>query len=109
MQGSRCAALLKLVLVVCVAWIGASCSADDDGESSTERRCTALRDHLVELRLADATGVDHDAHREAMKHALGDSFVESCKGSMTASEVSCALRASDADSAAACVEESNQN
>jgi hypothetical protein len=66
-------------------------------------RCTQLRDHLVELRLRN-TGmdVDVDAHRQAMKHALGDRFVASCEQGMSSSELKCALAAKELRAATSC-------
>lgn len=57
------------------------------------------------MRLAEvhiATGVDREAHRVAMKAALGGEFVAGCTGKLTESQVSCALRATDGPGAAAC-------
>jgi hypothetical protein len=66
--------------------------------------CTKLRDHLVDLRLQDATGVDRAAHRQAMKQALGDNFIASCTDRMTASQLTCGLVAKDLGAATSCSE-----
>jgi len=93
----RCALMLALFV---------SCAGNSDDSGLAEGpRCEQLRDHLVDIRLADAhvaTGVDREAHRAAMKTSLGSEFVASCTGKLTESEVSCALRATDAAGAAAC-------
>jgi len=82
-----------------------SCADNSDNGAAEARRCEQLRDHLVEIRLADvhiATGVDREAHRVAMKTALGGEFVASCTSKLTESQVNCALRATDTAGAAAC-------
>ncbi len=89
-----------------VAWglmllMGCAGDAQDDGVA-TRKRCEKLRDHLVELRLADASGIDHAAHREAMQRALGDDFIGSCTSSLTPTQVTCALDAKDTASATSC-------
>ena len=55
------------------------------------------------LQLADANGVDRDAHRDAMKQALGATFLTSCKESMTTAQVRCILDAANPEHAKACV------
>ncbi|MBA3541421.1 MAG: hypothetical protein H0T79_17550 [Deltaproteobacteria bacterium] len=40
------------------------------------KRCVALRDHVVELRLQGVPASDLAAHRDAMTRALGDAFVD---------------------------------
>lgn len=91
-------ALLATVLLALVGAVSA-CNETEDIKAS----CTKARDHLIELRLADASGVDRDAHRAAMKHALGDSFVSSCQRSMSSAQVRCVLSAKNSAAATACV------
>lgn len=80
----------------------ASCGGDDDPESSTnETPCERLRDHLIDLRLADAKHVDQAAHRDAMKQSMGADFLESC-AKLDSSQVNCVLDAPDTTSASAC-------
>ena len=92
----------QLRSIVC-AWVVliAGCGGRDD-EAAPSARCESLRDHLVELRLAQATNVDKAAHRVAMLKALGDTFVADCQTKLGASEVDCALNATDTAAAAAC-------
>jgi hypothetical protein len=80
------------------------CSGDDEGDVTASRRsrCSQLRDHLVELRLATATNVDVAAHRAVMRRALGDEFVTRCETSTSEDVVNCALAATDSSAAAAC-------
>jgi predicted protein tyrosine phosphatase len=86
--------LLVLLLV-------ASCDGERDIESTELTRCEQLRDHLIDLRLADAVHVDKAAHREAMRTALGDDFAASCS-KLRDDVIDCALGASDSTAAAAC-------
>ncbi|MGE3601565.1 MAG: hypothetical protein AB7N70_39175 [Dehalococcoidia bacterium] len=76
----------------------ASCTSNDG--DSRKRECERLRDHLVDLRVAQAN-VDGAAHREAMTKALGESFASSCEA-LSQRERDCAFKATDAAAAAAC-------
>ena len=79
-----------------------SCGGDDDSESSAhETPCERLRDHLIDLRLADAKHVDQAAHRDAMKQSMGAEFLASC-AKLDSAEVNCALDAPDTASASGC-------
>ena len=99
-----------MTLCVWVALVG--CSSDDE---VSRAKCEKLRDHLVDLRLAGVTqvtttsgsatqvpGVDVAAHRAAMKHALGESFLSSCQKTQNADQIKCALAANDTEIALAC-------
>lgn len=91
-------ALALLVLVGCG-------SGDDGGLESADESLTAcerMRDHLIDLRLVGATGVDRTAHREAMRSALGPDFLDRCKQSMTSRQIDCVVFALDEETAAAC-------
>lgn len=89
----------SIALVTSVS-VGCAGITDEDGVAA-RARCEKLRDHVVDLRLADATGVDTNAHRVAMLHALGDDFVASCS-KLARRQVDCALDARDSAAAAAC-------
>ncbi len=89
---------MSLVLLALVA----SCGGDDDPElSPRETPCERLRDHLIDLRLADAKHVDQAAHRDAMTQAMGGDFLASCE-KLDSSEIECVLDAPDTTSATAC-------
>jgi len=89
---------MSLVLLALIA----SCGGDDDRDPPTqETPCERLRDHLIELRLADARRIDRAAHRDAMKQAMGDDFLASC-AKLDRAEIDCALDARDAITASAC-------
>ena len=85
-------ALLITSLIAC---------ASDAPESATEQ-CTAVRDHLIELRLADASGVDRAAHARAMSAALGADFLERCQTGLSEQQRSCVVNAVTAQIASNC-------
>jgi hypothetical protein len=86
--------LVSLLLV-------ASCAASGDSRASRQQ-CEQLRDHLIDVKLAAATGVDKAGHREAMRSALGADYVARCAEAVTDGELECALKASDDDALQAC-------
>jgi hypothetical protein len=80
------------------------CTSRDDDEVDRQR-CEKLRDHMVDLRVADIgeiKEVDIAAHRAALKQALGDSFIASCQQALTAPQITCSLAAKDSTAALAC-------
>lgn len=94
MRGS----FLWVVFAVC------SCGGGEDpGETEDRARyCERMRDHMVALRLADATGIDRDAYRTLMRDALGTDFIARCSSTMSLAQIDCVLEAPDAAAAAAC-------
>jgi hypothetical protein len=90
----------RVVVTVGVLVLGACTSRDEDGQASA-RQCEQHRDHLVDLRLADASGVDRDAHRKIMKRALNENFAISCT-SLSGAQIKCALDAKTLSDAASC-------
>jgi hypothetical protein len=89
--------ILAAAIVGVVALTG--CTHD---ETVDRRSCEMLRDHLVDVRAADATDADAAQHRAAMKAALGDEFVDNCLHTMTVDQLECAMRASDLGATAGC-------
>lgn len=89
-------------VVVTVALIFAC--GDDRPDAKPETRCEQLREHLIDLRLADAMHVDKDAHREALRGSMGNEFLTSC-AKLSDQVVACGLTASDSTTAAACERE----
>ena len=82
-----------------------ACTSSVEEEPIDTRRCERLRDHLVDLQVADihiAAGIDREAHRRAMTAALGSSFVSSCVEKLTETQVDCALDTNDLAAVAAC-------
>jgi len=81
---------------------GVACTVSDDDGDSTLKRCFALRDHLIDLRIESANKlVDERAHREALRQSLGDEFVDRCR-ERPLDEIKCALAAKDTSSVADC-------
>ena len=93
-------------------WVGlalvfAACAAHQESRDP-EARCTQLRDHLVELRIKDvrgsAAGLDLDAHRIAIKRALGSDFIDACAARMTEAQVDCAIASATLSASDNCVD-----
>jgi hypothetical protein len=81
-----------------------TCGTDEEHDSPTPSTpCERLRDHLVELRMADVRGVDVEPHREAMKQAMGSTFLTTCAKDITSSQLGCAMASSDLVSAGQCM------
>lgn len=85
-------------LVACLV----ACGGEREDTDQSTHACERVRDRLVDLRLADATGIDRKAHRETMRRAMGSDFVARCESSMTRSQIDCVLQAADAASAREC-------
>lgn len=86
-----CARVLAALLLL-------SCA--DQGES-IERKCERLRDHVIDLRMEGLPASDRDAHRHALKQALGERFADECR-TFTAKQITCGLEAKDISDATAC-------
>ncbi|MFN0252062.1 MAG: hypothetical protein ACKV2T_34620 [Kofleriaceae bacterium] len=86
-------------LLVMMMLVG--CSGDEEDGVPRATPCENLREHLIDLRLATATNVDHKAHREVMQASLGSDFLASC-AKLDEAVVTCALAAPDSQRAAAC-------
>jgi len=93
-----------LLLMIAIATT-TSCASSEDPNEARARQCAQLRDHLVDVRLA-GTQVDVEAHRAAIKGALGDGFVDRCTAQLTRTQIKCALAASDSAHALDCTRES---
>jgi len=93
---------MRCLVYLVIASLG--CGGGSIGNESEREQtpCERLRDHVVELRLADATGVDLVAHREAMRQALGEDFIARCQSAMTERQIECTLDAADLETAASC-------
>lgn len=91
---------MRMIFVVLV--FVASCGGSDDSEvTARETPCERLRDHLVDLQLADAPHIDREAHRVTLKQSLGTDFLATCS-KLDRAEIDCALDAPDATTASAC-------
>lgn len=94
-----------------------------DTHAVTRKRCTELRDHVVDLRLVavrnikpapmhfgphqqpmpSPPAIDVEGHRLALKQALGESYVDSCLKTLTPDQLKCALAARDSESVTNCI------
>lgn len=87
----------------------ASCGGDDGADAvPRETPCEQLRDHLIDLRLADAKHVDQAAHRDAMKQAMGGDFLASC-AKLGSPQINCVIESADLTSASACATRAAMN
>ena len=81
--------------------LGSTACADEGPVPPTP--CERLREHLIDLRMSYTRGVDVDKHKVALRQAMGPSFLASCKKDMTASQIGCALAATDSNAITQCV------
>jgi hypothetical protein len=71
------------------------CTSDaGDAERSTTA-CERLRNHVVDLRVSEIHQ-DQEAHRTALRRALGSSFVAQCKDQSSA-RFECEMKATNID------------
>ena len=73
--------------------------------------CARLRDHVVDLRVADAAGElgnDLAQHRRAMNQALGETFIDNCVRSMSYEQLECSLKLSDLADSGNCVDRASR-
>jgi hypothetical protein len=85
--------------VIVIAMILAGCAGEQESPAC---RCEKMRDHIVDLQLADTSGIARTKHRDAMRRALGPEFIENCQRSYSAAQVRCVLNATSKASARAC-------
>jgi len=97
---------MRWLVGVCVAALTACAGASDEPSRITQ--CERYRDHLVDLRFANAEHIDTSAQQAALKQALGDEFLAKCERSLSDSELACALRAIDSRGVLACSSTSRQ-
>lgn len=94
--------MVKLIVLVSMLAVWVGCEGDPDEDPARRvSPCEQLRDHLIDLRLADAMHVDKDAHREALRMAMGSDFLEGCS-KLSDDAISCVLEAHDSTTASAC-------
>jgi hypothetical protein len=84
-----------------------SCASSDKSERATAAQCERVRDHVIDLRLA-GTQVDVQAHRDAIKDALGSRFTEECVATVDRAQIDCSLAAKDATSALSCIQQTSK-
>lgn len=90
---------MQFLLVVLLVACGGGAEAPAEVSQSP---CEQVREHMIDLRLASAAKIDREAHREAMRRALGEDFLTSCRETMTDSEIRCVLEARDSLATVAC-------
>ena len=89
-----------LAVAVAVAVL-ASCSAEDEVPAEGHP-CERLREHMIDLRIEGTPAAEQAGHREVMRRALGDAFLETCATTMSPAQIRCALDARDSAAAASC-------
>lgn len=90
----------SLVLICAIG-----CNSGVRSDKAEARQCEQLRDRIVDLRLATASGIDAKdlaAHREALRDAMGPRFIASCTESFTEDQVDCATKAPTLETLASC-------
>jgi hypothetical protein len=93
----------RWILFACVL---SSCGGGEEDEiEARAQQCEQVRDRLVDLRLSAShtLGKDYEQHRETMKQALGDGFLDSCARSISGGQATCVLEAKDSQAAAECL------
>ena len=93
--------LIGRVLVAAAITTVACHSGPRDDDPADRATCEQLRSHIVDLRFADATGIDVRPHREAMLQSLGEGFIADCS-KMTIAQAKCAIAAPNVDAASEC-------
>ena len=86
----------RLTSLVLVMGSLASCAARTE-EIDKHSECSRMRDHVLDLRIAgfdavrtsDGKAIDLSAHRDALRNALGPSFVDDCVAHMSDAELAC--------------------
>ena len=88
--------------VVLVLALGAAngCSGGAADAERTATACERLRDHVIDLRVAEVHQ-DRDAHRAALRRAMGRGFVSTCMDQSDA-HIDCEMKATTIDALRAC-------
>ena len=95
--------------VLLVGSLAIGCATSDpndasDNETPMQKRCTDLREHVIDLRLqAIGSGEDIAAHRKAFEQTLGTKYVEGCVSSLSIAQVQCAMAAGDPTKVSVCI------
>jgi hypothetical protein len=90
-------------IIACVALLHCGCATDSGPTKPSTKACEQLRDHVVDLRVAELHQ-DREAHRAALKQALGDHYVSSCVERPRA-RFDCEMKASSIDALRNCASE----
>ena len=100
----------RLFSALLVIALSVSCGGDREGNDGDAARssvaaCEQLREHLIDVRLDGASGLDAAAlagQRAALQTGLGTEFIASCQQTMTRAAVQCARAARDGAGLARC-------
>ncbi|HEX5076058.1 MAG TPA: hypothetical protein VFW03_22785, partial [Gemmatimonadaceae bacterium] len=76
------------------------CTGSSEGAGPTTAACQRLRDHVVDVRVAEIHQ-DREAHRTALRTALGARFVTECLNQSSA-RFDCEMKAATIDGLRAC-------
>jgi hypothetical protein len=99
--------MLRFILAIGLAAGGCSNGREISEQDELSHHCERMRDHIVELRLVDTTGIDRERHRELMRSTLGDDFIGNCARTLAMTQIKCVLDATDSESATACHQSSH--
>ena len=77
----------------------AGCGTSDEPEVNP---CERLREHVLDVSLADVAGVDREQHRAALAAAMSD-FVTTCSATLNATQISCGLHAPTQTDLSTCI------
>jgi hypothetical protein len=93
----------RVLGIVCIA-VACTVAACTHDETVDRRSCEKLRDHLIEVRVSSDgnAGADTAQHRDAMKTALGDDFLDNCERTMSVEQLHCAMNARDLGATSDC-------
>jgi hypothetical protein len=93
-------AICRVALTFALAGAAFGCTADvDDAERGTTA-CERLRDHVIDLRVSEIQQ-DREAHRTALRRALGRDFVAQCRNQSSA-RFACEMKAANIDGLRSC-------
>lgn len=89
-------------LVLALLFFAGCAETDEDKATKVAKQCESVRDHIVALRLANATNVDRVAHGAVLREALGSDFISTCARTMPTEQRDCVLDSRDLATATAC-------
>lgn len=82
--------------MACVALLCIGCAAgSSEPEKQGTKACEQLREHVIDVRVSEIQQ-DREAHREALRQALGRSYVTTCLEEPR-ERFECEMKATDID------------
>jgi hypothetical protein len=91
--------------VIAAAW--GCMGSEERHDDLMRRRCTELRDHVVELQLQTVTD-DRAAHRAALLASAGPTYVSDCVTTQSTPQLDCGLAAVSAADLARCYSDTQE-